>query len=230
MSTTRFRPLSIWTTTVALCANLTVPAADAQPGIQTLESASTGVRGQAPVMTQQTLQLIKAAISDGRIVLHVAETDLDFGAASETDAGLGNTAVTIPVDRGPSSEHSNLTVLFNQSRGITGYVEAHFDSHSDFAGHMMLWHDGQLVENRSITLSPASDIAFNDENTPLGFNEAYHALNTCLADAGVPAWIIAAAGFVCTLATIPGVIACLVASGVGGYTAGKCARAAVGAW
>lgn len=205
-----------------MASSLLLPHAAASPRYGELSDIRNGVTEGFPGAPHPALSSVQEKIARGDITVNTAIENLHFEHASWTHIDSSHGALTIPItDDG--SQHSNLTVLIDDDNNVMTYTEAHFTTFTEFSGHMTLWHDGTMVQDRFVT-APHNDIS------PQGFNEAYDALNRCLSNAGVPAWIIAAAGFVCTLGSIPGVIACLVASGVGGYTAGKCARAAVDAW
>lgn len=55
-----------------------------------------------------------------------------------------------------------------------------------------------------------------------GFKDALHELNSCLASAGIPAWVVAAATAAGSVGSWPGLAAYMLASGVAGGTVGFC--------
>lgn len=113
-------------------------------------------------------------------------------------------------------EYSNLTVVLNEVGQIAGYSEAHFDGDED-SGHVTAWLNGEKVRDDDVVSNGGTDRSVGD---------AVSELNRCLSDAGIPAWIIAAATAVCSFGSLPGYIACLTAVGVGGGTAGYCVGSA----
>lgn len=225
--TIRYRVTAILTA-ACICVGLNLPASAASPALPIGEFTAPSTAAPHEELDQVSRSKVQQAIASDAIVVQAQAHELQWDHATVIPVDGAHKAVTVPVDRGADSAFSNLTLLTDNEGNVITYTEAHFTSTSPWSGHMKLWTDGVLTQDRDVVTEVAPPN--KGEYGPDGFNEAYNALNRCLANAGVPAWIIAAAGFVCTLANIPGVNACLVASGVGGYTAGKCARAAVGAW
>ncbi|WP_392507513.1 hypothetical protein ACF3NT_11270 [Naumannella halotolerans] len=144
---------------------------------------------------------------------------MDFGKAKLIDEGNGLIVVATPtrgVDAG-----SNFTVAFDASSGeVVQTAEAHLKQTSESSGIAKMWKDGVSVVDKEFTNRDALNLG----PTADGFIER---LNRCLSNAGIPAWLLAAAAAGCGLGPAAAKIACIVALGIGAGTASYWVRYAL---
>ena len=166
--------------------------------------------------------VVEKAIKTEEISLGTKTSNLALDRAVTAENRNGEVLVMIPITN-EGSEYSNLTLMLDSTgQSVESYKEAHFFEETENSGRAVIWDNGKKIKDERVEAT-ASDV---DDYTTEGVGDAISELNRCLAAAGIPAWIIAAAGFVCSFASLPGFIACLIAAGVGGGTAGYCGIAA----
>lgn len=125
-------------------------------------------------------------------------------------------------------EISGATFIFDQHNNILSSGEVVFTEYNEFAGKIELWQDGEKIVDRAV-----SGPSVNSDRTSL-IAPAFHwgTLNTCLGNANISSWAIAAIGISCGVvcgATLGvGCLACVIAiSGVTGGTIGHCVAIAM---
>ncbi|WP_315186713.1 hypothetical protein [Corynebacterium durum] len=174
-------------------------------------------------LSQEKKSVVDKAIDSGSVKVATEKKNLAVDKAITAENKEGQTLVMIPIIN-VGSKYSNLTlVLDTSSKKVEAYKEAHFFEESATAGRAVIWEDGKQIKDERVE---ATKEDLEKANAEEGIGDAISELNRCLSEAGIPAWIIAAAGFACSLASLPGYIACLVAAGVGGGTAGYCGASA----
>lgn len=192
--------------------------ANAQPTAVTVQDGAE----QAKELTAEQRAAIDSTISDGDISLNTDSNNLAIDEAIAAEDSENQTLVMIPI-KNEGTEYSNLSIVLDGEQELLSYSEAHFVEKDSSSGHVTAWVDGKKTIDRVVDSSEATN---DDGVQPQGLNEAFGELNRCLASAGIPAWIIAAATTVCSFGSVPGIIACMTALGVGGGTAGYCGAAA----
>lgn len=168
---------------------------------------------------------VSDAITSGRVDTKASKDLIDIDNTLVTPIpGEGTLSYTPLAIAG--AEYSNITILFDSEGEVTHYTESHLRELSENSGGVKSWANGNLVQDRVVT---APEDAFADIS-PQDLGSAWAELNRCLSSAGIPAWIVAAAGVVCSLGSVPGIVACLTTLGVGAGTAGWCGASAIDAW
>lgn len=196
------------------------PAASAQQ-IQPI----TVENGQAVSrdLTADEQSVIQDSIAEGSLEVFTDESNIDFDAAIVADNEAGEAFVMLPIAN-EGMEYSNLTVVLNNEQEIASYNETHFFEQSENSGRVIVWQEGEQIRDEVVV--DESNVEDLPVASPAGIGDALSALNDCLSAAGIPAWVITAATAFCSFGSLPAYIACLVAAGVGGGTAGYCAAAA----
>lgn len=171
------------------------------------DTSSVTVSGRHSSLTTQLRDAVRDNLASLELHTDVANLDMRHPAHFSYE---GYHFVTIPI-LNEGMTQSNLTVTFDSSMAMTSYTEAHFVELSRNSGRVTVWNDGVLT-NDKVSRSDGPAIQ------PLGF---WSDFNSCLASAGIPAWLIAGLGFLCS-ATGPGFAACVIAAGIGSGTVGFC--------
>lgn len=192
-----------------------VEADQQTPGAVSVEH---GKQVAKPISSAQASK-IESAVENGALKLHTNASNLFFDGAKASTNSKGETLVMVPI-KNEGMEYSNLSVVFSHKGDIAEYTEWHFVEKTQTSGHVTAWKDGEKVKDEVVSAPEGVTGA------PRSIGDAVSELNRCLSSAGIPSWIVAAATAVCSLASAPGIIACLTAAGVGGATAGYCVASA----
>ena len=181
-------------------------------------SVEDGKKVAKPISSDQESR-IKSAIANDELKLHTDLSNLFFDGAIAATNSLGDTLAMVPL-KNEGLEYSNLSIVFSHNGDIIDYSESHFVEKTQTSGHVTAWKNGDKVRDQQVSVPEGEVIE------PQSVGDAVRELNRCLSAAGIPAWVVAAATAVCSFGSLPGYIACLVAAGVGGGTAGYCGAAA----
>lgn len=160
-----------------------------------------------PEVTGEDRDILKnSAVTEvQRTGVHLQPGDsLDFDSQMVKVLPEGTYVVSIPI-RGPTVPHgASVAVLFDSDFVRTGMIENQLHSISDTSGTVQSWVDGELIYDETVTAENATA----DDSDPQARGMNWGKLNSCLASAGVPAWVAAGLSNICA-------IACLITAGAG---------------
>lgn len=173
----------------------------------------------------QTQSLLVANASD---VDTASGLDLALEQATGWAVDRNTTLIRIPIAAGQGVvDPSSLALFVGRFGEVTSAVETTFTPATATTGVVRAWVDGSLQVNRVVGEPTASNRSSVAPAAAVGSSAWWGALNSCLANQGIPAWILAGLSLICAAACVATAgAACLVclaaASGFGGGVVGAC--------
>ncbi len=205
--------------TGALIATLSVAPASATTA-DTLVQPSTDAVQQAVLNAQEVTagwEELPAGRTQSLVAANATSLETESGLALESAGAEGwkidrNTLlVRVPIAEGQGVIAPSAVTLFLTKNGrVTSVVESTFTPTSETTGLVQAWVNGSQQVNQNVG-EPIASSASSTGITPMaafGSGAWWQALNTCLANQGVPAWIVTGLSIICAAA-------CAVTAGVG---------------
>lgn len=219
--------------TMTMVAALSVTPAYASP-----DSAEPAAPPSAAAVEQTTLNATEAMASWD--ALSEAETRASLAAnvsALQTESGLrldqgradgwvvdrNTTLIRIPVATGQGVVDPSALSLFLGRRGeVTAVVESVFTPTSATSGVVQAWVDGRLQVSQSVGEPLAATSSTVAPTAAFGSPAWWSALNSCLANQGVPAWIVTGLSIICAAAcAVTAGLACVLCiAAAAGFSSG----------
>lgn len=169
----------------------------------------------------RAIATIISAVNSGEVELSQEVSPTLLRGAEVVRVADGPVIARVALD----DEFSNLTLQLNGTSSVAHYAETHVTAIDDESGHVRALQDGVVTVDRIFHNSdaPGADVEeasgeFSTMDHKLGF---WRALNRCLSNAGLPAWLVAFAMMACGSNPV-GAVICLIGAGIGVGTAYFC--------
>lgn len=132
------------------------------------------------------------------------------------------TIISIPITK--LHPGSNVSIAL-KGGSIQQVVESHFSTVSAGSGLARVWRDGRVIVDGLFSVSsPSGRGVYLDGGSGRTQGFSLDKVNRCLSNAGVPAWLVAAAGFACGIPEPATKIICIIGLGIGAGTLSFCVR------
>lgn len=225
----------------ALVAAIGVTSTNATPRVS--DPIAIETVGQAITVATQTTESWEAESADTAAALAdqyradlqpTAAYEVDVSQALAWEVDLDTTLLRVPIVEGDGViEPSAVSLLIDRHTGkLNSTLETVFFPQTDSSGLVRAWVDGQLKVNEVVSDPVASTTASSPvfetaaagikPAKPIGSVDWWLEINKCLANAGIPAWVLAGISIICGAACLaagtgPGLVACAlcIAAAVG---------------